>query len=111
MTEGEPIGDPETLVRLASEAGLDAEAVRSALGGDAYQAEVRADESEARRLGIHGVPFFLFDGRFAVSGAQPADLMLRALTLAWDEVSNASASATPEGAACDETGCALPAES
>ncbi len=46
------------------------------LASDAYGEDVRADESEARRLGITGVPFFVFDGRYAVSGAQPPSVLL-----------------------------------
>src|SRR6185369_644502 len=86
MTEGEPIGDPETLARLAGEAGLDPDRVRAALAGDAYAADVRRDEQEAAALGIDGVPFFVFGGRYGVSGAQPADLLLQALTRSWDEL-------------------------
>jgi predicted DsbA family dithiol-disulfide isomerase len=105
MTEGEPIGDPEALVRLAAEAGLDAEEVRATLASDAFAADVRADEEEARELGINGVPFFVLGGKYAISGAQPVELLLRALTVASAEL------ATPlepfaEGAACGPDGCA-----
>jgi predicted DsbA family dithiol-disulfide isomerase len=102
FTEGEPIGDRETLIRLAAEAGLDAEEARAALASDAYAAEVRADEEEARELGIHGVPFFVIAGRYGISGAQPADLLLGALTEAWSEQEPAP---TAEGAACGPDGC------
>ena len=104
MTEGEPIGDPGTLVRLAAEAGLDAADVRATLASDAHAAAVRADEDEARRLGITGVPFFVLGGRYAVSGAQPADLLLEALTQAWAELV-ARPVAFAEGAACGPDGC------
>ncbi len=79
MTEGLAIGDHEVLVRLASEAGLDAEEVRAVLSSDRYAKEVRADEETARELGIRGVPFFVLAGKYAVSGAQPADVLLSAL--------------------------------
>ena len=105
MTEGEPIGDPDTLVRLAAEAGLDTEEVRAALASDAYSAEVRADENDARTLGVNGVPFFLLNEKYAVSGAQPADVLFRALTQVAAELA-----ATPgpfgEGAVCGPDGCA-----
>jgi predicted DsbA family dithiol-disulfide isomerase len=104
LSEGEPIGDPETLVRLAAEAGLDAEEVRAALASDAFAREVRADEDDARELGIAGVPFFLLGGRYAVSGAQPAELLLRALTQAWDELA-ARPVVLQEGTACGPEGC------
>jgi predicted DsbA family dithiol-disulfide isomerase len=81
FTEGEAIGDRETLVRLAAELGLDA---REALEGDAYADAVRADEELAARIGIRGVPYFVLDRRYGVSGAQPAELLLEALGKAWD---------------------------
>src|SRR5580700_2965552 len=83
MSEGQAIGEREVLVRLASEAGLDADEVRAVLASDRYASEVRAEEDAARRLGIQGVPFFIFAGKYAVSGAQPADVMLRVLEQAW----------------------------
>jgi predicted DsbA family dithiol-disulfide isomerase len=104
MTEGEPIGDPETLVRLAAEAGLDADEVRAALASDAYEADVRADEDEARELGINGVPFFVIGGRYAVSGAQPAELLHRALVQASKELV-ALPEVLAEGAVCGPEGC------
>jgi predicted DsbA family dithiol-disulfide isomerase len=105
MTEGEPIGDPEALVRLAAEAGLDAEEVRATLASDAFAADVRADEEEARELGINGVPFFVLGGKYAISGAQPVELLLRALTVASAELA-APLEAFAEGAACGPDGCA-----
>jgi predicted DsbA family dithiol-disulfide isomerase len=76
--EGARMSDHETLVRLASEAGMDAEDVRGMLAGERWADAVRADEAEAATLGIRGVPFFVI-GRYGVSGAQPADVLLRVL--------------------------------
>ncbi|MEZ4301767.1 MAG: DsbA family oxidoreductase [Polyangiaceae bacterium] len=104
LSEGEAIGDPEVLVRLASEAGLDAEQVRATLASDSFSAEVRAEEREAREIGIQGVPFFVLAGRYAVSGAQPAALLLGALTKAWSELAPPPA-VLAEGAACGPDGC------
>lgn len=89
FTEGETIGDPETLVRLAGEAGIAPDEVRTALDGDAFTEAVRADEREAGTLGISGVPFFVFDRKYAVSGAQSADLLLEALRTTWQETQGA----------------------
>ncbi|HEU0192039.1 MAG TPA: DsbA family oxidoreductase [Mycobacterium sp.] len=69
FTEGAAIGDPDTLRRLAVEAGLAAGEVDSVLDGDAYAADVRADERRAGELGIHAVPHFVIDERSAISGA------------------------------------------
>ena len=105
MTEGAPIGDTETLIRLAAEAGLDADEVRATLASDSYAQAVREDEDEARQLGISGVPFFVLATRLAVSGAQPAELLLRALTQAWKEI-DARPEVFAEGAVCGPDGCA-----
>jgi predicted DsbA family dithiol-disulfide isomerase len=106
MTENEAIGDREVLVRLAAEAGLAADEVRAALASDRFAAEVRDDENAARSLGINGVPFFVFGGKYAVSGAQPAHVMLGALEQAWAHVESEGQGATvEEGAACGPDGC------
>jgi predicted DsbA family dithiol-disulfide isomerase len=81
FTDGEAIGDRDTLVRLAGEVGVDAEA---ALTDPRYADAVRADEELAARIGIRGVPYFVLDRRFGVSGAQPAELLLQALEKAWE---------------------------
>lgn len=84
FTEGEPVGEPEALVRLVADAGVDPDAVRDVLAGDGYADAVREDERLAERMGIRGVPFFVLGRRFGVSGAQPADALLGALEQAWD---------------------------
>lgn len=85
FSEGGNIADPATLRALAADAGLDA-AEAGAVLEDAgrFAPEVRADIEEARRLGVTGVPFFVFDRKFAVSGAQPEDVFRRALEKAGD---------------------------
>ena len=79
FTEAEPIGDPATLVRLMAEIGIDEDEARAVLEGDAYADAVRQDEHVAYRIGIQGVPFFVLNRRYGVSGAQPADVLLEAL--------------------------------
>jgi predicted DsbA family dithiol-disulfide isomerase len=85
FTAAEPVGDRATLVRLGAEIGLDGDVVRGMLDSDAYADAVRADEAEARALGISGVPFFVLDRRYGISGAQSADLLLQALEQAWTD--------------------------
>lgn len=70
FAEGRDLSDRATLAELAAEAGLDRDEVARVLSGDGFAAEVRTDEAQARGLGIGGVPFFVFGGRYAVSGAQ-----------------------------------------
>lgn len=84
FTEGRAISDPVTLAELAGEVGLDPVRVADVLGGDEFGTEVRADEARALELGSTGVPFFVFDERLGVPGAQPPDVLLRLLYRAWD---------------------------
>jgi predicted DsbA family dithiol-disulfide isomerase len=108
FTEGAAVGEPETLVRLAAEVGLDADECAAILAGDRYSAEVRADESEALALGITGVPFFVIDGKFGVPGAQDADTMLRVLERAWTKAHPLEVVAvSPGGDACEGHSCAV----
>ena len=85
FSEGEAIGEPEVLQRLALDVGLDADEVRELLAGDRFAEAVREDERLARALGIDGVPFFVVDGRYGISGAQPSELIASALAQAWRE--------------------------
>ena len=83
LSEGAAIGESPTLQRLAAEAGLDHGEVADVLAGEAYAEAVRADEEQATAFGIRGVPFFVFDRRLGVSGAQPAEVLGHALGEAW----------------------------
>jgi predicted DsbA family dithiol-disulfide isomerase len=109
FTEGLPVADQPTLVRLATEVGLPAEQVQAVLDGDAYADAVRADERQAARYGITGVPFFVADGKYAVSGAQPPEVLLQLLQRAHDESSQltpvAAATDSNSEASCDGDSC------
>ncbi|WUE13201.1 DsbA family oxidoreductase [Nonomuraea sp. NBC_00507] len=85
LVEGEVVDDPDTLVRLAAELGISEDETRKVLDGDAYEDAVQADISEARSLGITGVPFFVLNRAYGVSGAQPADTFLSALRTAREQ--------------------------
>lgn len=111
FSEGANVGDTETLVRLAVDAGLDADEARATLDGDAYADAVRADERRARMLGITGVPFFVVDERYGVSGAQPADLLLEVLEQAWGEshpLLKVTSASSDDVDSCEGDSCALP---
>jgi predicted DsbA family dithiol-disulfide isomerase len=105
FSEGEPIGDRDTLERLAVDAGLDADEVREVLDGDAFAAEVRSEERRAGELGISAVPFFVIDGRYGVAGAQHPDVLLAALEQAWSE--RGPLSVVTAGDACEGDDCAI----
>ena len=76
---GRNVSDRGELVRIAEDAGLDAARVREMLEGSDYLAEVEESQELAARAGIGGVPFVIFDGRYALSGAQPLELFERAI--------------------------------
>lgn len=79
FVEGRHVGHLDDLIALATEVGLDAETVRVSLVSDEFIGAVRSDEERARDLDIHGVPFFVFDGRYGISGAQETDAFRRVL--------------------------------
>ena len=85
FTEGKNIEDKATLETLAAEIGLPASDVVNLLNGDQFTDEVKKDIHDSKSLGIKGVPFFLIDEKFSVSGAQESNYFLRALTKAWVE--------------------------
>ncbi|TPQ19965.1 DsbA family oxidoreductase [Streptomyces sporangiiformans] len=100
------------LVELAVAAGLDADAAREVLADpSAYADEVRADEREAAELGANGVPFFVLDRKYGVSGAQPAEVFAQALEQAWDShapLRPIQQNGTDDADACGPDGCAVP---
>jgi len=91
FTEGESLGVWDTLVRLMEEVGVDPVEARESLRLDKFAEDVREDEALAQQLGIQGVPFFVFDRRYGLSGAQPVETMLTALERAWEEAVNLQA--------------------
>jgi predicted DsbA family dithiol-disulfide isomerase len=103
LTEGEPIGDPATLDRLAVDAGLPADEVRDVLAGDRFTAEVREDERAAAQLGIHAVPFFVVDRAMGAAGAQPPEVLGELLRRGWE--ARAPIPVVTGGDACGPDGC------
>jgi len=85
FTEGEILSDSDTIVNLAEEVGLDSVEVKSILQSEAYSDKVTQDISEARTVGVQGVPFFVFVNKYAVSGAQPVEVFSQVLNQVWEE--------------------------
>lgn len=83
FTDGKSLAHHDTLVELATSVGLPKEEVLNVLASDAYSDEVRQSEETARRLGVTGVPFYVFNNTIAVSGAQPPGVFVEALRQAW----------------------------
>ncbi|HPF79829.1 DsbA family oxidoreductase [Nostocoides australiense] len=87
-TEGAAIGDADTLRRLAAEGGLDAETIERVLSSDDHGIDVRTDEAVAGQIGITAVPTFVLDQKYAVTGAQPPQVLLEAIRHAWADRAN-----------------------
>lgn len=85
FTEGKNIADHPTLIQLAAEIGLDAAVVKKVLKNNEYADAVEQDIYESQQIGIRGVPFFVLNRRYAVSGAQTTETFLGALNKAWGE--------------------------
>ncbi|MFT4835010.1 MAG: putative DsbA family dithiol-disulfide isomerase [Flavobacteriaceae bacterium] len=77
--KGENIDDKASLITIAEEVGLDKQAVQDFLNSDELAMEVKADIHEAQSLSIHGVPFFVFNRKYGISGAQPVEAFLQTL--------------------------------
>ena len=77
--EGRDISDTALLAEVAGEAGMDADSVRKALDSERDVEEVRAEIAQAQRIGVTGVPFFIFAGRLGVAGAQEASVLIDAM--------------------------------
>jgi predicted DsbA family dithiol-disulfide isomerase len=86
FTDGRDLSDRATLADIATGSGLDRAEVDGLLAGDAGLDVVRAGEEQSRRLGVSGVPFFVVNGRVALSGAQSPELFLQAFEQAGEAV-------------------------
>jgi len=86
FTESAAIGDPEELVRMAVEVGIEEGEARNVVQSDRFAKEVGQDEADAAALGISGVPFFVIDGTWGISGAQTTDVFAKALDEMWAEL-------------------------
>jgi predicted DsbA family dithiol-disulfide isomerase len=99
FVEGGHVGRADDLADLAAEVGLDRDAALAALESGEYLAAVRDDQRTAAEFGINGVPFFVIDGRYGVSGAQESATFAQALEQVWTERAAAGGSAAAEARA------------
>jgi len=83
LIEGEVLDDADTLVRLAAEVGVPEDEAQRVLASDDYSVEVDEDTRELQALGGNGVPFFVFDRRYGISGAQPTEVFLQTFETAY----------------------------
>src|SRR5690606_27251037 len=85
FTEGKNVADIETLTQLGKEIGLDENELQDAFTDEQYLYQMKQDIQEGSNLGVRGVPFFVFDRKYGVSGAQPAEAFLEPITKSFGE--------------------------
>jgi protein disulfide-isomerase len=108
MTDGKDVNDLATLSALGQEVGMDKDLVEGVLNSDAYTQEVQNDIALAQQIGVQGVPFFVFDNKYAVSGAQHVETFVKTLEKVWEEGSfgpKLTLLNTEEGDSCGIEGC------
>ena len=84
-TKGKDIGDVETLTQIGVSAGLNKADINTLFASDEYTEAVKMDQVEAAQIGVQGVPFFVFNNKYAVSGAQSTDVFKEILAKAWED--------------------------
>ena len=100
FSEGKDMSDHSTLISIGKEIGLVESEIISALSSEDFSKKVNADIKEANEIGVTGVPFFVFDRKYAVSGAQPKESFLNALQQSLSESKNEGSSCSPGGGCC-----------
>ncbi|MFF2450375.1 DsbA family oxidoreductase [Neobacillus sp. NPDC058068] len=112
FTDGKDLGDLETLADIAEDAGLNRQDVVTLLHDkNAFAADVRQDESLAQQYGVRGVPYFVLNQKYAISGAQPTETFIGALQKVWQEESASPMFqdlSTTDDASCADGNCVIP---
>lgn len=107
FTDGKNVADIETLTQLGTAIGLDEKELQAAFTDDQYLYQMKQDIQEGENLGVRGVPFFVFDRKYGVSGAQPAEAFLETLTKSfgeWKEKNPQVKLQITQGQSCDIDG-------
>lgn len=111
FVDNKDIDNKEELLNIGIALGLDEQETKAVLDGNAFEEEVRFDIYESQQLGVRGVPFFVMDRKYALSGAQPVDAFKQAITQGYNEW-KATQESTPlkslntsSDNTCDENGC------
>ena len=102
--EGAVISDHTTLVKLAGQIGLNEADVAKILASDQYGKEVKNDIASAQKIGVNGVPFFLFDNKYGVSGAQGSNVFAKALNHTYNEAKASQSTGEKNATACTPSG-------
>ncbi len=85
FTDGKNTADHKILIEIGMAAGIEEKEIMDVLKTDQYSAEVQEDIEQAQQIGVQGVPFFVLDRKYAISGAQEPETFLNALTKAYEE--------------------------
>jgi len=115
FTDSMKLSDKSTLADLAEAVGLDREKALSVLNDEnAFADEVRDDERTAQQIDVRGVPFFVINQKYAISGAQAPETFLGALEKVWQEENSSpilqDLSGDADGASCEDGNCAIPTD-
>lgn len=108
--ESQFLGEQETLLSLAADVGLNREEASKVLSGSEYLDDVRMDQQEGQQLGVQGVPFFVFNRKYAISGAQPHEAFVQTLKKVWEEENQSSPLQhihSDSEASCTDDGCEI----
>ncbi|WP_205600254.1 MULTISPECIES: DsbA family protein [Sphingobacterium] len=108
FTDGKNVDDLETLKELATALELDKEDMAAALERGEFEDEVKMDIHEARQIGVTGVPFFVYDRKYAISGAQPQEMFEQTLAKAlseWSDKNTIQLVADQNAPSCNTKGC------
>ncbi|GMK47458.1 DSBA oxidoreductase [Paenibacillus glycanilyticus] len=111
FTDSMHIGDVSTLIDLAVQTGLDAANTAEMLESNRFSEEVREDEAAAKKAGLQGVPYFVINDRYAINGAQPAEVFIQTLQQAWSEeypIVHWPSSDDRESSLCEDGFCSVP---
>jgi len=109
FTDGLNIADQETLVKLAREVGLDSNEANKVLSSNDYADQVRSEITEGQQIGVQGVPFFVLNRKYGVSGAQPVEYFAQVLDKLWEEEKPKfeSIDGADKGAVCNDETCEI----
>ena len=107
FTDGLNIADSDTLGALAAEVGLDKTVALKVLKGKDYADQVQAEMTEAREVGVQGVPFFVLNRKYGISGAQPVEYFSQVLETLWEEEKPQfkTVEGSKKGSYCDDETC------
>jgi len=109
FTDGLNIADIDTLVSLVKEVGLDEQGARKVLDTNEFAQQVKDEINEGRQIGVQGVPFFVLNRKYGISGAQPVEYFTQVLDKLWEEEKPKfeSLDGANEGAVCDDETCSI----